>query len=201
MTLPRTSPEMYALYWNPMNWKSITPAMRKKGQVRPSTGPKLKLVPVRPASLAAFASWPTVVPLAYFGRLAAKVPASKVRSPATAITIQPPMPKIVSHVTILWNVRVGCSTTKATTASTARPAIMPGMPVTSPVLPSVNQLSAPVKKLLPVPMPMILPSIWIPRSVREVSNCRRAIEAKASIQLSSQPRNGPTLGMMRLVKT
>ena len=78
---------------------------------------------------------------------------------------------------------------------------MPGTPVMSPVLPSVNQLLAPLKKSLPVPIPMIRPSIWIPRSVRTVSNWSNAIDANASIQLSSQPRNGPMRGTIRLVKT
>ena len=71
----------------------------------------------------------------------------------------------------------------------------------SPVLPSVNQLLAPLKKELPVPMPMIRPSIWTPRRVRTVSNWIRAIDAKTRVQLSSQPRSGPMRGTIRLVKT
>ena len=65
----------------------------------------------------------------------------------------------------------------------------------------MNQLLALLKKSLPVPMPTIRPSIWIPRRVSAVSNWMSAIEANASIQLSIQPRNGPTLGTIRLVKT
>src|SRR5580765_1935703 len=87
--LPRTSPEIYALYWNPMNWNSMALARRKKGQDVASTGPKLKLVPVRLALVAACASWSTVMPSAYLGRFAENVPASNVRSPNTAIRIQP----------------------------------------------------------------------------------------------------------------
>ena len=90
-----------------MNWNSIALASRKNGHVVASTGPKLKLVPVRLASVAALASWSVVIPSAYLGRFAANVPASNVRSPNTAIRIQPPIPMTVNQVTIRWNVRVG----------------------------------------------------------------------------------------------
>ena len=48
---------------------------------------------------------------------------------------QPAIPNTVRYVTILWNRRVGWNTTRATTAMTIRPAIMPGTPVMSPELP------------------------------------------------------------------
>ena len=114
---------------------------------------------------------------------------------------QPAISITLSQVTILWNTRVRWTTTNATTAMTTRLAIIPGIPVTSPELPSVNQPVALLKKSLPVPIPMIFPSIWMPLRVRFVSNWRRAIEANASVQLSSQPRNGPILGTIRLVNT
>ena len=46
---------MYALYWKPMNWNSIAPASRKKGQLVADTGPKSKPL-VSPAVLAAWLS-------------------------------------------------------------------------------------------------------------------------------------------------
>ena len=55
LTLPRTSPEMYAEYWKPMNWKSIALAMSISGQEVPDTGPKLNPL-VRPAPAAAWDS-------------------------------------------------------------------------------------------------------------------------------------------------
>ena len=90
-TLPRTSPEMYAEYWKPMNWKSMTPAMNMTGQLRPFTGPKLKPL-VSPAVAAAAASWSTVTPFVYFGRLAANCAGSKKTRPRSAIRAQPMIP-------------------------------------------------------------------------------------------------------------
>ena len=104
-------------------------------------------------------------------------------------------------MTILWNRFVGWRTTKATSAITTSPAIRPGRPVIAPLEASVNQVFALLKKSLPVPIPMIRPSIWRPRSVNTVSNWMSAIEAKARSQLSIQPRNGPIFGTIRLVKT
>ena len=40
MTFPRTSPEMYAEYWNPMNWKSMALAMNMRGHEVAESGPK-----------------------------------------------------------------------------------------------------------------------------------------------------------------
>ena len=200
LTLPRTSPEMYAEYWKPMNWKSITPAININGQEVSDDGPKLN-PDVRPAPAAAVDSCSTVTPLAYFGRFAANVAASKNKSPKTPISAQPAIPRTVREVTILWKRRVGWRTTSATRPITTRPASIPGTPVMLPDVPSVNQLLALAKKSLPVPIPMIRPCIWTPRRVSEVSNWMSAIAANASIQLSIQPRNGPIFGTIRLVNT
>src|SRR2546426_81077 len=101
LTLPRTSPLMYAEYWNPMNWNSITLAMNITGHEVSDSGPKLNESPVSPASVAAFASESTVVPFANFGRFVANWPASKKTRPKTAMSAQPTMPSTVSQVTIL----------------------------------------------------------------------------------------------------
>ena len=65
----------------------------------------------------------------------------------------------------------------------------------------MNQLFAPEKKLLPVPIPMIRPVICRFRTTIGTSKAMIPSDANASVQLSSQPMNGPTRGTMRLVKT
>src|SRR5258705_6795049 len=134
-----------------MNWNNITLAMNITGHDVNDSGPKLNVSPVRPTSVAAFESWSTVMPLANFGRFAANWPASKKMNPKTAMSAQPTTPSTVSQVTILWNVRVGCRTTKATSAMTTSPASMPGMTVITPLVTSVYQPISALKNSLPVP--------------------------------------------------
>ncbi len=62
LTLPRTSPAMYAEYWNPMNWNSRIESMNGNTVVEKMEPRKSCVGPGRNAALPDAAIWSAVTP-------------------------------------------------------------------------------------------------------------------------------------------
>ena len=115
------------------------------------------------------------------------------------MTTAPSSARAASPVTMRCSRRVGWITTQKISATTISPPMNPCHPVIRPF--DVNQLFAFLKKEPPTPMPMIRPLIWRFWIVSRTSKATMARDANTSVNDSSQPMNGPALGMKRLVNT
>src|SRR4051794_30535202 len=161
-------------------------------------GAKLTPVPNVPLAFEALTRSAVVVP-PYFGRLAVTSEPCVSSRPNTNIRATPDRPSPASTVTILWKRRVGWTTITSTTASTSSAPTKPQ----PPVIPSLvaNQWLARSKKPQPVPIPTIRPVICRLRRTIGTSNATIDSDATTSVNDSSQPRNGPALGISRVVNT
>src|SRR5689334_3939775 len=136
LTLPRTSPAMYALYWNPMNWNSSTAHMRAKLEMCQSTPPPVVSSPLECAE----ATSEDCVTPKLARRLRVNAPWLNTIMPNTNMSTADPRASAARPVTIRWKRLVGWMTSQKIRPRTTSMLRNPGQFLMMP--PDVNHVLA-----------------------------------------------------------